>query len=214
MSAAEFLDKIKELRTQAGLTMRQLADAVNVSEATISRWESGNIPNMRRDKIAILAKALHTTPAYLMGWEEPATDDYSKIKNASPLPKMKKIPLIGTIACGIPIFAEENVEGYVPTPETIHADFCLRCNGDSMINARILDGDVVLIRKQPDVDDGQIVAVLVDDEATLKRVYHNKDGGVTLVAENPKYAPMTFTSADCVKIRILGKAVAFISGVK
>lgn len=205
---------LKTRRKELGLTLLEIANKIGVTEATVQRWESGEIKTLRHGRIVKLAEILDVSPAQLMGWDDLAWKDYSHIKNITSLPKMKKIPLIGTIACGIPIFAEENVEGYVPTPETIHADFCLRCNGDSMVNARILDGDVVLIRKQPDVDDGQIAAVLIDDEATLKRVYHNKDGGVTLIAENSKYAPMTFTPADCVKIRILGKAVAFISGVK
>ncbi len=205
---------LKSRRKELGLTLLEIANRIGVTEAIVQRWESGEIKTLRQGRIAKLAEILEVSPAQLMGWEESTANDYSNIKNVIPLPKTKKIPLIGTIACGIPIFAEENIEGYVPIPENIHADFCLRCTGDSMINARILDGDVVLIRKQPDVDDGQIAAVLIENEATLKRVYHNKDGGVTLVAENPTFAPMTITASDCVEVRILGKAIAFISGVK
>ena len=210
MSATELKDKIKDLRQQAGLTMRQLADAVNVSEATVSRWESGNISNMRRDKIYDLAKALNTTPAYLMGWEEPPVDDYSHIKNIMPVPKMKKLPLIGQIACGTPILAEENITDYIDAPGHIRADFALTCKGDSMINAGIKDGDVVYIRQQPSVENGEIAAVMVgDDEATLKRFYF-VDNVITLNAENPTYLPMSFIGEEISKIRVIGLAVAFL----
>ena len=158
-----------------------------------------------------IASALGVSVDYLLLGNEEKDD--IKISGILPLPEMEKLPIIGTIACGVPILAEQNIEGYISAPKEFQADFCLVCKGNSMINARILDGDIVLIRQQPDVDDGEIAAVLIDDEATLKRVYHIS-GGVTLVAENPAFAPLTFTERDCVNIRILGKAIAFISSVK
>ena len=127
----------------------------------------------------------------------------------------KQFPLLGNIACGEPIFAEQNFEAYVEAGANVHADFCLRAKGDSMIGARIQDGDIVFIKKQEMVDDGEIAAVLIEDEATLKRVYYDQESGVLqLFAENPKYKTMRFTGEELDHIRILGKAVAFQSDVK
>lgn len=211
-------------RLREGLDIRQMTQAElskesGISKSSISRYLSGAWEG-KQDAVYALSKVLNVNEAWLMGYDVPmersgrSEGEFGRAKNIFPLPSMTKLPLIGTIACGAPILAEENIEDYLSVPEHPHADFCLRCSGDSMVNARILDGDIVLIRKQPDVDDGQIAAVLIDDEATLKRVYHNKNGGVTLVAENPAYAPMIFTAADCVEVRILGRAVAFLSDVK
>lgn len=130
-----------------------------------------------------------------------------------PLPKTKRIPLLGTIACGEPILAEENLEGYVEAADEVEANFALRCRGDSMINARILDGDLVYIREQPDVENGEIAAVLIGDEATLKRVY-KYPGQVVLQPENPQYPPLVYSGEQLQDFRILGKAVAFLSRVK
>ena len=124
---------------------------------------------------------------------------------------MRKLPLLGDIACGTPILAEENIEQTVNVPDNIEADFCLRCKGDSMIGARIMDGDIVYIRQQADVDDGQIAAVLIDDEATLKRVC--RTWKVVLQAEIRTFSPMIFSAKDAKNICILGLAVAFISGI-
>lgn len=137
----------------------------------------------------------------------------SKIENLIPLPKTKKVPLVGTIACGTPTTAVENIEDYIDMSEDIHADFALRCKGDSMINARIFDGDIVYIRQQPDVDNGEIAAVLIDDEATLKRVFKHKDS-LELRAENPTFPPLYYEGSELETIRILGKAVAFLSEVR
>ena len=134
--------------------------------------------------------------------------------NIVPLPKMKKAPLLGAIACGEPILAEENIEGFLAMPDNVDADFCLRCKGDSMINARIFDGDIVYIRQQPQVEDGEIAAVMIgDDEATLKRVHLFSDH-IVLEPENPQYRAKSFWDADMGNVRILGKAVAFISTVR
>ena len=117
------------------------------------------------------------------------------------------------IACGEPILAEENIEGYVKAPAYCEGSFALRCKGDSMTGARIMDGDIVIIRQQPDVDDGDIAAVLIEDEATLKRVYKMPDR-LILRAENPCYAPIDISGGDLANVRILGKAVYFISNIK
>ena len=127
--------------------------------------------------------------------------------------QVKKVPLLGTIACGEPILADENVECYVSVPDHIHADFCLRCQGDSMINARIFDGDIVYIHKQPIVENGEIAAVLIEEEATLKRVYIYPDK-IILQPENPLYAPKVYVQEEMNDIQILGKAIYFTSLVR
>ena len=202
-----FKENIKARRLELGLTTDDVAKIVGVSNATISRWETGAISNQRRDKLQLLAQALHTTPAELMGWEDPSIPD-----NILPLPKFVGVPLVGTIACGEPILAEQNIEAIMPMPEGVRADFALRCKGDSMIGARIHDGDIVYIRQQPAVEDGQIAAVLIEDEATLKRVYH-ADGTLILQAENQQYKPMVYAGARLSEVRVLGLAVAFTSEI-
>ena len=149
-----------------------------------------------------------------MNWsDDPASSAYEQAKNILPLPKTKKIPLLGTIACGEPIYADENIEEYLPVPEDVNADFCLRCKGDSMIGARIHDGDVVYIHAQDTVDNGQIAAVIIGDEATLKRVYIS-DRTIMLAAANEAYAPLVYVGPEAEKVRIIGRAVAFLSQVK
>lgn len=210
-------DDIKQRRIELGLTMADVAQSVGVSEATISRWESGDIANMKRDKIVSLAKALHVSPSFIMGWDEPETEDIvssNKYNNVFPI-KTHKIPLLGNIACGEPIFASEDKESYVLAGTDIRADFCLRACGDSMINARIYDGDIVFIREQPMVEKGEIAAVIINDEATLKRVYYYPEQNkIILNPENPAYEPFVYVGEELNSIRILGKAIAFQSDVR
>lgn len=214
MQENDLAKKISDLRAKHGLTLEQVAKQVGVGRSTVRKWETGLIANMRRDKIEKLAKALHTSPGYLMGWE--TEDSFLPDllpENILPMPEMRKVPLLGTIACGEPILAEENIEGEVDIPKEIHADFALRCKGDSMINARIFDGDIVYIRQQDTVDNGEIAAVLIDNEATLKRVTLYEDH-IVLSPENPMYKPFVFWYEEMNTVRIIGKAVAFTSAVR
>ena len=142
-----------------------------------------------------------------MGWRD------GWIQGLEPLPTYKRIPLLGTIACGEPILAAENIEESVFAPESLNADFALRCKGDSMTGARIFDGDIVYIRQQPEVENGEIAAVLIRDEATLKRVKKG-DGKLMLWPENPDYEPMVFIGAESEQVLIIGKAVAFTSLIR
>lgn len=209
----EMNEKIYMLRKRHNMTLEEVGNAVGVSKSTVRKWESGEIANMRRDKIATLARALHTTPAYLMGWtdDQDQDQDLPSASNIIPMPTMRKIPLVGNIACGSPILAEENIECDVDIPDNIRADFALRCKGRSMEGANIFDGDIVYIRKQDMVDNGQIAAVLIEDmeaEATLKRVYYNpEEGELRLVPENPKEWTKVFRGEELNSIRILGLAV-------
>lgn len=206
---------IKDRRIELGLTQAELAKKVGYSDKSmIAKIESG-IVDITRNKIMQFADALGTTPAYLMGWEDSPTDDtLPQYPNIYPI-KTKRFPLLGEIACGEPIFANEDRESYVEASTDIHADFCLKAHGDSMINARIQDGDIVFIRSQPMVENGEIAAVIIEDTATLKRVFfYPKKSQLILQAENPAYAPIIYTGEDINTITILGKAIAFQSDVK
>lgn len=196
---------IKNRRLQLGMSQEELAEKMGyTSRSSIAKIEAG-VNDIPQSKIEAFAKALHTTPRFLMGWE----DDVFP-KDIMPIPKMVKKPRLGVISCGEPILTEENFDGYDNVPENIDCDFTLQCKGDSMINARINDGDIVYIKSQSMVDNGQIAAVMVDNETTLKRVfvYQNK---IVLQAENPKYEPWVYVNEELNSIRILGKAVGFFS---
>lgn len=204
-------DRIKERRLEIGLSVDQVAEKIGKNRATVYRYESKEIEKCPIDILVPLAEALRTTPAYLMGWESDSIDALPA--NITPLPEMQKLPLIGSIACGQPILAEEHIEEYVSIPKHINADFALTCKGDSMINARIFDGDLVYIRQQDSVENGEIAAVLIDGEATLKRVKLYEDH-ISLEPENPMYKPLVYWNEEMNTIRILGKAVAFTSAIR
>ena len=206
---ATLYDRIKSRRTELGLTVEELAHKMGYKDkSSISKIENGKA-DIPQSKIAAFADALQTTPAYLMGWEEQPEPKKPTIPPGfEPMPKMKKIPLIGAIACGEPITAEQNIEKMVDVPENIRCDFSLTCHGDSMVDAGIHDKDVVYIRIQPEVENGEIAAVRIDGEATLKRVYYNP-GTLTLMPANPAYAPMIYTGSQLEEVHSEGKAVGW-----
>ena len=206
---ATLYDRIKSRRTELGLTVEELAHKMGYKDkSSISKIENGKA-DIPQSKIAAFADALQTTPAYLMGWEEQPEPKKPTIPPGfEPMPKMKKIPLIGSIACGEPITAEQNIEKMVDVPENIRCDFSLTCHGDSMVDAGIHDKDVVYIRIQPEVENGEIAAVRIDGEATLKRVYYNP-GTLTLMPANPAYAPMIYAGPQLEEVHIEGKAVGW-----
>ena len=192
-----------------------LAKNIGLSKQAISMYTTGKrIP--KQPTIKAIAEELNVNEEWLMGYDVPkerSSFDITKDPNYMPLPQTKKIPLLGTIACGVPILATENIDEYVTAPGSIQADFCLRCKGDSMINARILDGDIVYIKSQPDVENGEIAAVIIDSlesECTLKRVYKYPNK-VVLAPENNAYEPFVYTNEELNCIRIIGKAVYFLS---
>ncbi len=203
-------NKLRELRKEKGITLDELAAKIGTSKQTIHRYENGVINNIPPEKVEKLAAALGTTPSELMGWETAAIPKY---ENILPL-ATKKLPMLGRISCGIPIYAEEEHESFVAAGIDIDADFCLRASGDSMTGARIFDGDTVFIRSQNSVDNGEIAAVIINDEATLKRVYfYPEEQKLILTPENPRYAPLVYMGRELEDIKIIGKAVAFQSAV-
>ena len=202
--------RIKEIRISKNITQDELALKIGTTKQTIYKYENEIVTNIPSQKIELISNALNTTPDYLMGWSDKSTDDLYSIPGINPIPKTYKRPRLVTIACGEPILAEENIETYDDIPDNIKCDFTLVCKGDSMINARINDGDIVYIKQQSQVDNGDIAAVLIDNEATLKRVYIYEDK-VVLQPENTKYPPFVYTKEEMNNIRILGKAVGFTS---
>ncbi len=162
------------------------------------------------DKLTPIADALQTTPAYLMGWSDL---DHRFPANLTPLPRMREWPVLGATACGKPLH-RELLDETVLAPDDIKADVVFRCVGDSMINARIFDGDAVFVRTQPEVEKGQIAVVRVGDEYTLKRVYVYEDY-VELRAENPVYQAIVLRGEelDPGNFEVVGLAVAFLSSL-
>ena len=188
---ATLYDRIKSRRTELGLTVEELAHKMGYKDkSSISKIENGKA-DIPQSKIAAFADALETTPAYLMGWE--------------PMPAMDVVPLVGRIACGTPITAEENIDQMVCVPSRWHSTFTLTCKGDSM-EPRIHDGDLVAIRKQPEVENGEIAAVRIGEEATLKHVYLH-DNFIELRPENPAFNSIILSREDMNAVVIEGKAV-------
>ena len=205
-------DRIRQVRQEQDVTQQELADYIGVSKQAVYKYENNIVTNIPTDKVDAIAKRLRVSPAYLMGWEEQPAPAASREPTVppgfEPMPKMKKVPLIGSIACGDPITAEQNIEKMVDVPENIRCDFSLTCHGDSMIDAGIHDRDVVYIHIQPEVENGQIAAVRIGDEATLKRVYYS-GGTLTLMPANPAYAPMVYTGPQLEEVQIEGRAVGW-----
>ncbi len=198
-------DNLRALRRERGLTLLELGERIGTSKQTIQRYECGIIDNIPKEKIEALARALGVTPARLMGWD--ATDETLPLE-------YKKLPMLGEIACGEPIFASEEHGVYAAVGSDVEADFCLTAHGNSMIGARICDGDIVFIRAQSTVNNGEIAAVIIGDDATLKRVYYYpEEGKLVLMPENVDYAPLVYQGTELEGVKIIGRAVGFQSKV-
>lgn len=195
---------IKTRREQLELTQQQVADYVGVSKSAVSRWESGDVANMGIDKLSKLSEVLSVSPLDIINETELTLRIVPNKNNTAP------IPLLGSIAAGSPILAEQNIEDYFNLDKKIKADFCLRIKGDSMININIMDGDIVFIKKQEDLENGEVGAVLVEDSATLKRFYR-MNGEVYLQSENPAYKPIVISGGEVI---VLGKMVASLRQYK
>lgn len=209
-------ERMKQRRKEIGFSAEKVAERLGVSPATIYRYEKGDIEKVPVDSLAELAKILQTTPAYLMGWEEQPTPKPTSPApippGFMPMPEMVQVPLIGSIACGTPITAEQNIKNYIGVPAAWRADFALECHGDSMAPT-ICDGDVVCIRKQPEVEQGQIAAVRIGEEATLKHFYYQNDV-MTLLADNSSVCPpMVYTGPQLEEVEVEGLAVGFCRGL-
>ena len=215
-----FGTNLKKLREDAHLSQEQLAEIIGVSKSTIGMYEQGKRMPNTNTLLKDIASYFGVSIDYLVGFNsnENVTDtesaeDFSHF-GLRPIYR-KRIPMLGKIACGEPIMCEEEHETFIDAGADINADFCVTATGDSMINARILDGDIVFIRKQEMVENGEIAAVIVNDsEVTLKRFFYYPElNQVVLQPENPNFRPMVYMNEDLAHIRVIGKAVAFTSSV-
>jgi repressor LexA len=202
--------RIKERRLAMDYTQEELASKLGLQKSAIAKYENGRVENIKRSIIQKMASILECSPSYLMGWDDASIPSYANIHQIG----KKRLPVLGSVACGKPIYMAEEKEVYVDTTTDVKADFILIAKGDSMTGARINDGDLVFVRQQPEVENGDIAVVAIDDEATLKRFYKYSDDLIVLRAENPEYKDMEYRPGDHKDIRVLGKAVAFQSDLK
>ena len=215
MKKSDFASRLSQALETRRMKAADLSKKTKVAEGTISCYINGRY-EAKQNRVQVFAEALDVNPAWLMGYDVPMEAERSQPapaprpipKGFEPMPKMKKIPLVGSIACGTPILAQQNIEKIVDVPENIRCDFSLICHGDSMEGAGIHDRDVVYIRIQPEVENGEIAAVRIGEEATLKRVYY-QNGTLTLMPANAAYAPMVYTGPELNNVQIEGKAVGW-----
>lgn len=186
--------RIKNRRQELGMSVEELADILNKNKATIYRYENGDIGKVPYDILEPLSEALDVSIGYLLGSED-TIENRPLPENLKPITKVNRIPIVGSIAAGTPILATENIESYLLLGQEYKADFALKIMGDSMIDVGINDGDLALIIKDRPISNGEIYAVLVDGEATLKRVYKNDDY-LTLQPCNSKYEPIVVKEED------------------
>jgi len=221
--------RLKEIREGKLMSQKELAQKLRVASSTLSQWEAGK-RQPDYETIIKLADYFNVSVDYLLGRTDSPdiivepTNMYAKALFEATMPKSavykdniptRSVPLVGRIACGEPILAEQHIERYIDVIDSVKADFALTCVGDSMTGARIYDGDVVFVKQQPTVENGEIAAVLIDDEATLKRVYfYPSRDCLVLKAENPKFDDLIFYGEEINSVRILGKAIYFVSMVR
>lgn len=210
--------RLKEVRKNARKTQQEVADFIGISQNNYSYWENEKV-KIDNESLNKLAEYFNVSVDYLLGRADAPTlpqnaFDIFQYDNIHPV-HLQKIRMLGEIACGVPIYADEDRESYVLSGTDIKADFCLKAKGDSMIGARIMDGDIVFCRAQEMVENGEIGVVIIGDEATLKRVYfYPEQKKLMLQAENPDYPPFMYVGEELNDIRILGKAIAFQSDIK
>lgn len=205
-----FYERVESLRKLSGLSQGKLEKELGFSNGSVSKWKNSTPTPERLQK---LAEYFNVSVEYLMTGEESSQPTLS---NIYPI-ELKRFPMMGEIACGEPKYTNEDRESYIMAGTNIKADFCLKAKGDSMVNARILDGDIVFIKKQDIVENGEIAAVVVNNEseATLKRFFYYKDRATLILKpENPAYEDLIFQNEELNEVHILGKAVAFQSDVR
>lgn len=200
-------ERIRFFRRQRGMSMEYLGKRLGVSRQTVFRYENGTIQNVPHEKISRMAEVFAVDESELFGFQ-PYIEDRSE-------GAVHSVPMLGDIACGVPIYADEEHGSYAPADDALGADFCLRAKGDSMTGARIFDGDIVFVHAQESVENGQIGVVIVEDEATLKRVYYYPESEkLVLMPENASYPPLVYVGAELEQIKIIGRAVAFQSDIR
>jgi len=212
-----FKERLTEALQARHMRAAELARRTGLSKARISQYVNGKfVP--KPEALLDIAEVLGVSELWLLGKTDDMTPAPSLTipcpENLSPL-RLRRYPVLGEIACGLPILAVEDTEGAYVTAADTTADFCLTAKGDSMIGARIFDGDEVFIQQTDVVENGEIAAVVVEGEATLKRVYYYpEEQKLVLHPENPAYEPLVFTGPDLETVHILGRAVAFQSKLR
>lgn len=205
----EFSERLEMALTMRDMSPAELSKRTGIGEGAISQYRKGIYKASQRN-LEKISKALMVSIPFLMGISDEYMFGNSGVPvGFEPLPETEKVPLVGSIACGEPITAEENIEDYVDVPKGKNIDFCLACKGESMIEAGIYDGDIVYIHQQEEVENGEIAAVRIGNEATLKRFYYDGVGKVTLLPANSKYVPLTYSGEEINEIHIEGKVVGF-----
>lgn len=199
-------ERIKKLISETGLNLKSFSEKAGLPYTTLRSILERGVEKASVQNILLICKALDIKVEDL---EKENLGEYNIHDNCDNYVAENnyykhEIPLLGDIACGSPVFAEQNIERYYTIDSSIKADFCLKTKGKSMINAGIDEGTIVFIKKQEEVENGQIAAVLINEEATLKRIYKTKNS-IILQSENPEFLPIILTE----DIKILGKLVAF-----
>ena len=205
-----FSERLRALRREHGLSQGALGEHLGLAKSTVNMYESASRePNFRT--LAAIADYFSVDVDYLLGKAEVRRADRTLPDGVRPV-TTRRFPVLGEIACGEPIVANAEYEVYVDASSDVNADFCLTAKGDSMIGARILDGDVVFIRAQEIVENGKIAAVIIDNEATLKRWYYFPEKQkLILTPENPAYEPLVFIGEELADIKCIGQAVSVMS---
>jgi len=202
---SKFSKEIKRLRKERGLSQSQLADALNISRTSIGNYEQG-IREPSFEMTELIADYFNVDISTFFNDTQP--------KNIIPIER-RAVPMIGNVACGEPITANQEFQSYVEVGANINCDCCLKARGDSMKNIRIYDGDIVFIKRQPMVENGDVAAIIIEDEVTLKRFYYYKENNlIILKPENPEYKDLIYSGSDLERIKVFGKAVAFQSDIK
>lgn len=204
-----FVNRLNEAMRIRNFKQVDLVERTGLTKSAISQYVSG-IYEPKQKALYLLAKALNVNEAWLMGYDVPMERHIEKYPSNILKIEKRKLPLLKEVINGSLIFAEEKLEYYAEAGSVLEADFCIKVKDDSMINARINNGDIVFIRQQSFINDGEIAAVIIENEAVLKRIYKKKDE-IILLTENPAYPPIVYKNHD--EIRFLGKVVAFQSEV-
>lgn len=196
---------IEERRKELGLTLEEIGNAVGVSKSTVKKWESGYISNMRRDKIALLAKALNIKPTQLINTDD--NPEPSNISNIIPAENLHMIPVFASVSAGFGAYASDEILEYIPTvltnPYEANITLGIKVTGNSMY-PKIEDGDTIVVRKQESVDSGSIAVILLDgEEGLVKKVKYGPDW-IDLISINPEYPVKHFEGSEVQRLRVVG----------
>lgn len=206
-------ERIRQRRKEIGLSVDELAEILGKNRATVYRYESNEIEKLPTTVLEPLAKALKTTPAYLMGWEDEKKDEPSAV--ILPTNKIHMIPVFNSVAAGFGAYASSDIIEYIPlyieNDHDVEDTICITVRGQSMY-PKIEDGDKIVVRRQESVDNGRVAVVMIGEEAVVKRV--NFDGErLELTSFNPEYPPRIIEGEELANCRIVGLVQQVIKAV-